>query len=143
MTFLLCKYITHVKVLNYVSIYVIGAKPSPNIVNTYPPGLGPRKPPEPEPPQKEDPTIATLSDTIQKLRRQLIEEKLKNVKSEEENQTLMDKNEKLRIALHKKKIRVKKLMNQKVSDTEKKQIVHEMLSETKFTKVISSVTILD
>ena len=131
--------------MNYVSIYVIGAKPSSNIVNTYPPGLGPRKPPEPEPSgsQNENPTIATLSDTIQKLRRQLIEEKLKNVKSEEENQTLMDKNEKLRVALHKKKIRVKKLMNQKVSDTEKKQIVHEMLSETKFTKVISSVTILD
>ena len=128
--------------MKYVSIYVIGAKPSPNIVNTYPPGLGPRKPPEPEPTQNEDP-VATLSATIQKLRRELIEEKLKNVKAAEENQTLSDKNEKLRVALHKRKIRIKKLQNAKVSDAEKKQIVHEMLSETKFTKVISSVTILD
>ena len=129
--------------MKYESINVLGAKPSPNIVNTYPPGLGPRKPPEPEPPQNEDSTTATLSDTIQRLRRSLIEEKLKNVKAEEENQSLMDKNEKLRVALHKRKIRVKKLQNRKVSDAEKKQIVHEMLSETKFTKVISSVTILD
>ena len=121
--------------------WILGAKPSHEIINDQNPEFGPRIPPPPPPtlPSEERPTNEILAETIQRLRRNLEEETRKNKDFEEKNEKLRKEKETLRITVHQQEKRIERLTNKEVSIPEKKKIVREMLSETKFTPVTCSI----
>ena len=86
-------------------------------------------------PQQPQNTNERLTDTIQTLRgeNETLKKKLK--KSEEKTKKHFREKENLRVLLHQRATRVSRLTSKKVSLKEKHAIVHEILSETKFTKV--------
>ena len=122
----------------YVLMFIIGAQPSHSIVNTNPAELASHvgyqvfQVPETT---DADTDNEALSKTIQKLRRDLEVENLKNAKLEEHNQDLIKQRESYKALLTKKDKRIAKLTAKKVSKVEKQNIIKEVLSETKFTEV--------
>ena len=122
----------------YVCMFIIGAQPSHSIVNTNPAELASHvgyqvfQVPETT---DADTDNEALSKTIQKLRRDLVVENLKNAKLEEHNQDLIKQRESYKALLTKKDKRIAKLTAKKVSKVEKQNIVKEVLGETKFTEV--------
>ena len=107
--------------------------------------MGP-PPPEVQPgPAKIDETdIDILSNTIQKLRRDIIEQKKKTEHYKQQNRKLIVEKETLRKQLSKTRYDFKKVKSRKMSKAEKLKVVTEVLDHTKFTKVafLSRVSIV-
>ena len=80
-----------------------------------------------------------LSDTIQRLRREQIESNVKIAKLEEKNQKVTEEKERLRVLVHQQKQRIDRLTSKTTSVAQKKEIVREMLADTKFTPVKHSI----
>ena len=116
----------------------VGTIPSPNIINNHNPEFGPPVP-TPPPPKVEAQNGKTineiLSETIQKLRRDSIEQNVRIAKLEQTNKTVTEEKERLRVLLHQRNQRIERLESKTISTVEKRQIVRDMLAETKFTPV--------
>ena len=120
----------------------VGTIPSPNIINNHNPAFGPPVPTPPPPKveaQNGKSVNEILSETIQKLRRDLIEQNVRNAKLEQKNKTVTEEKERLRVLVHQRDQRIERLENKTISTVEKKQIVRDMLAETKFTPVNHSI----
>ena len=88
-------------------IFNIGAKPSHLKINDYPPELGPPPPVEtPTATEKIKENIEILSETIQKLRSELIAEKKKRQFYEQQYKKVIGEKEKLRKEFYKKKMKL-------------------------------------
>ena len=77
----------------------VGTIPSPNVINDHNPAFGPPIPKPPPPvvePQNGKTVNEILSETIQRLRRELIESNVKNAKLEEKNKKVTEEKERLR-----------------------------------------------
>ena len=80
----------------------VGTIPSPNVINDHNPAFGPPIPKPPPPvvePQNGKTVNEILSETIQRLRRELIESNVKNAKLEEKNKKVTEEIERLRVLL--------------------------------------------
>ena len=120
----------------------VGTIPSPNVINDHNPAYGPPTPTPPPPvaePRDGKSVNEILSETIQRLRRDLIESNVKNEKLEEKNQKVTEEKERLRVLVHQQKQRIDRLTSQATSVAQKKEIVREMLADTKFTPVKHSI----
>ena len=120
----------------------VGTIPSPNVINDHNPAYGPPIPKPPPPvaePQDGKTVNEILSETIQRLRRDLIESNIKNAKLEEKNKTVTEEKERLRVLVHQQKQRIDRLLSKTTSVAQKKEIVREMLADTKFTPVKHSI----
>ena len=105
-------------------------------INDYPPELGPPPPVEtPAATEKIKENIEILSETIQKLRSELIAEKKKRQFYEQQYKKVIGEKEKLRKEFYKKKMKIKNLTSKTITKKEKLEIVREILGHTKFTKV--------
>ena len=111
-----------------------------NVVKNIP-EQAPETVPE-QPPKRISEHKELLTETIERLQRELQEEKKareeekkKREETEKKNEELKQKKEVLRKKLIKRNTRIKKLENKGISKVEKKKIVREILEETtQFTK---------
>ena len=120
---------------------IIGATPSCININKNIPGQTTE--PVPEPKNLSEHT-ELLTETIEKLKKELEEEKKKleeekkkREEAEKKAKLEKEKKEKLRKKLSKREIRIKKLLDKKISIAEKHRIVTEILQEnTEFSKAV-------
>ena len=113
-----------------------GKLPSDMIVNCNPVEMGNNVPAPPPDIKDSDTDAEAMSKTIQKLRRDLEDEKKKNEILHEKNQKTKKENADKQKLLDKQTKRIEKILSKEISEAEKKRIVKELLQKnTKFTIV--------
>jgi hypothetical protein len=126
----------------------LGAIPSPNEINDWPPDMEP--PPKPDLPPVEavidpkDSDIDAMSKTIRRLSALLAGEKRKREHFEKKYKNELKEKQNLRKDIYKQKIKTNKARNKQISKDERWRIVREVLKEsTQFTDVRHFCRILE